>query len=710
MATRYRDLQRQSVLQTGLVDTSAVSTAQQLADTFKQFERTASQVGTVLRTRQGEQEGATAGASGDPQLRAGWRALTAYGRAYNNAAEVTYANKLQIDLDADMDRLEAESEADPLAFENKAKAHIGEVLKNVPQTMRPAVELAAQSRYNASFGRVSAQARAKAKSEATASWMEWAPSAIASSVKAMKDLTPEESDLEMARVVADNEARIAALLADNAITPEQAVKMGAAFISDFDEAVSGTAIAGFVDEVMAQARIDAEAGDDAMAELERRTDLDEGQKAEIRKQYREQRNLLEFERSRQYAAEATNLARRLASGEFGRGVLAEGRRLYKLAALSPEEWESINVQEVNNSEKKNGEFAKMEAVRAILNAGGKLDPADKDHREGLDKLFALATENAGMVVGDDRWRATALATTQSTNILPSQAESWARVNMISGDPETAIQAAEFMTRVQEATPRAYPWNDEDKLTIFSTLLTNNVAAGLAPERAYEMAAEAVDPSKTAVRQIREKEYDKAIRKNPNVDSLENALNRDVPFWRSDLRPTPEAQAEYESLVRQFYIESGDLKSARQAAGKQVAANWGETRVNGVREITKYPVEQLGLDPATIRQDLAETVKALGYEGDPATIRLVPVRATDRTRGLTWGLETVDEFGVKDVVRGTNNREIGYTLPSAEGFERMNQKILDELRAEAQAEREIVLERIGSFRESRKDRDLEMMRQ
>ena len=109
MPTRYRDLQGRSVLQTGLVDTSRVNVAQSLADTFKQFEKTATQVGTTLRAAQGEQAGAVAGAAGRPSLQTGWRALTAHGRAYNNAAEVTYANKLQIDLDASLDRIEAES-------------------------------------------------------------------------------------------------------------------------------------------------------------------------------------------------------------------------------------------------------------------------------------------------------------------------------------------------------------------------------------------------------------------------------------------------------------------------------------------------------------------------------------------------------------------------------------------------------------------------
>lgn len=182
MAERYRDLQRPSVLETGIVQSNAGEAAERLAQTFKQFEQNASAKLGLLRSQQGEQEGAAAGedaakkqknaigwnnrlvemgvltpeaaAKANEQvkaksvLREGLRSTTAYGRAYNNAALRSYVIKAEADAEETAARLEVDSGTDPERF----RATFGKVRDEMLKTAEPGMRAALGEVYNRRLG------------------------------------------------------------------------------------------------------------------------------------------------------------------------------------------------------------------------------------------------------------------------------------------------------------------------------------------------------------------------------------------------------------------------------------------------------------------------------------------------------------------------------------------------------------------------------
>lgn len=144
MATRYRDLQRPTILQTGLVDTSGVQKANDLARVFSDFSRRGESLVGDMRAQQGAQEGAAAGAAGRPEIRRGWQSLTRYGEAYNNAATRSYAIKLEADIEGDAARIETESANDPQRF----AAVLGAVRDEALKQALPGTEQIVQDQYN----------------------------------------------------------------------------------------------------------------------------------------------------------------------------------------------------------------------------------------------------------------------------------------------------------------------------------------------------------------------------------------------------------------------------------------------------------------------------------------------------------------------------------------------------------------------------------
>ena len=81
--------------------------------------------------------------------------------------------------------------------------------------------------------------------------------------------------------------------------------------------------------------------------------------------------------------------------------------------------------------------------------------------------------------------------------------------------------------------------------------------------------------------------------------------------------------------------TGDINTARTLAAKQVQTTWGISQANGAPELVKYPPERLGVSPDLIRSDVASSVKAAGYQGDPSQVHLTPNANTDASGGRIW---------------------------------------------------------------------------
>lgn len=157
-AQRYRDLARPSVVDTGISQGNAGSTADALARTFSNFQSDLNQAGGQLRSQQGEVEGEAAGASehfgehdtttdangkvthgglkvdpatGKPYkgFRNSLSAVTAYGQAYNNSATRSYAVKLDADTDEADARIREQSGSDPDKYKALMSASMQGLLK-----------------------------------------------------------------------------------------------------------------------------------------------------------------------------------------------------------------------------------------------------------------------------------------------------------------------------------------------------------------------------------------------------------------------------------------------------------------------------------------------------------------------------------------------------------------------------------------------------
>jgi hypothetical protein len=164
---RYEELVRPTLVDVGARSTPSGSeqAAESLANAFLSFSRTAGDLGAKLRAQAGAEAGQTAGAAGAPEFRKNFRALTAYGKAYNDAALRSYAIRSEIDLEENAARIEVEAGTDPGAFrsamEEVQKATIGEA----PEEARPLLADAFNQRMAAGLARIQSKLAIELKNE-----------------------------------------------------------------------------------------------------------------------------------------------------------------------------------------------------------------------------------------------------------------------------------------------------------------------------------------------------------------------------------------------------------------------------------------------------------------------------------------------------------------------------------------------------------------
>lgn len=699
--TRYRDLQAPTLIDVGArsASTGASQVANDLAGAFASFSRTASDVGAELSANLGAERGTREGLAGKPQVRKGFRATTAFGRAYNSAAEAGYSAKVQVDIDETIRRFEDEHEADPDGFDAKVAEYGRGLIAESPPELQDRVALVLKSRGAASAQRIRNQAVAKERMQIQADYITSMPSRVSNTIAMMETLDGPEADAALTESISDNEAQLAALVNDNVLSPMEAAKYAAEYRGAIDDGLGAMRISGVVESMVNAMKSSVVAGDRMLAALDS-TALSEGDKEEVRKAYKAARENLSFERSRTHVGESGELARSIAAEGHGPELEDENARLYDVGAISVDEYESNISSMTRNAKAGEQKGIDIEAVQIAMNGGTGLDPTIKEHRDAADVYLKSVVAANGITVGDERYQALVSEMVRKTNILPASADSWARVSVLSGKPDQVSLGAGFLGRVQEANPRAWNYADDPRIGAMVDQVNTFMRAGIVTEKAFEMAHKNVYERTDTERQILQDRYREEIKNDDNLSALQSDLDGDDDFdvsnWPTGAPPVlVPMQAEHDALVSQFYqLNNGDLEAARRMASASVRAIYGYTTVNGEPELMKYAPEKMHrVTSDVIRQNLEDVLRSVGYAGDPSKVRLVPGPETGRTQGREFRLEALDEYGVPDVVLTPNNEPALYEIPhTREAYDAARAAVTARKLAEATAEHERVQQR------------------
>lgn len=465
-------------------------------------------------------------------------------------------------------------------------------------------------------------------------------------------------------------------LADNQIGMAKAYldsvrhELKPAEIKQAETAIKGGEVKATADPIAAAYAASTSSGEAALAKLPQ-SGLDQEQQAKVVQQVEQQRSALTYQRAQQYDKQLTALHTALASGNLPADWRSQTDMLYSRGALNQEQHISMLDTGVRAEKKDTADDEAFSYANDAFQKGTPLDPKSKGDTGSVGVLFDRMTK--GQAPGSPSYVNTAESIAAKTGVVPASAVSFARANLVSGEPQAAAQSAEMLDRLQRINPRAYSYAVSDPETkAMAHTISVATQAGTDPVTAVTMARENAERSKSQQTML-DAQWNKQFPSGPGSQARRETMDdaaiqaglKDDPayrgpgaFFRADVPTPPTAMAaEFNDLTREYFNHTGgNLAQAHQLALNDLKSTWGVSEVNGQRELMKYAPERMvpGLTADEVKTDIAAS-------GHPAA-RIAESAETGPSGGKVWNLTAKDEFGAYDVVRDKNGLPMRYQLP------------------------------------------------
>lgn len=436
------------------------------------------------------------------------------------------------------------------------------------------------------------------------------------------------------------------------------------------------------------------AGSKALAAIDQDQSIPADMRDPIRNEVNKGVNEYRDQQRERNAPALAQLESNISTGNVGPHDRASAWSLYEHGAMSPTQLASAMAGISRAEQSMVDDGADLAAARDAYTKGSPLDPQNKDVKAGVTKLFTALT--TASPAGSPEYVNRAVDITSRVGVAPAPAISWARTNLVGGDPKSAAAAADLISRLENANPRAVPFALDPKTKATAAVINNAVAAGTDPAVAVEMGRRAAQMPESEL-----KAFDVRWKKAKLDQSQPGALRTlmqtaDPEFkggWFSSAPQIPtEMQAQFDQLTHSYYRDTGgDAQLARQLAARDVGNVWGVSRVNGAAQVMAYAPERMfpGLTPEVIHDDIHNLMPDV----DVSKVRLVEdPQLTARSGGAVWNLEVPDKNGLRHIVLDQDSNPRAYQLPVTK----------QDYHAVREQERQTKLERLRADQAARKD--------
>lgn len=665
MARRY---ERNTIYQPAGVDNTQAEGAASLRDTLLGFSRQASGIAQDRSASRGRAQGIADGSTGNvPKKRSNF---TASGRAYNDAAGAAYVARQQVDIEDTYAALEQELPDNSAEFEARSEGfRKGLINAQTDPELRLRLDVLTQARAGEGLRRVRGAQLSKQRDQQRADILAGLDSMVQAAARKVPQDTP--AAIEAQNVLQEQIGSTLKTAQDSGLfTASQIRELRSNYAETAQKGIVSGQVANYTSQIIAKYETDILAGDAALRQVQK-LDLDDATKVAIQSKVRERLNLLQSERGRQYVLERAELNQDIAGNTPSPTAERDAFNLYRRGALSDEQYNSTVGQiERARIEQAKGEADLTIGLQAYQNSTP-LDPSSGDAKRAMNQVFKQGV--AGVERGSAEYQNLAIEMARRTNVAPTDALSWARAIISSGDPQKAVEAAQFLGRLERTNPAAYRYIEEPKLKAYAGQLNAAIEAGtpadVAATLAYKNTYELTDAQQKAY-DLRYAETLKGPQKAAaaNFENLQSRLNSDDRYDQAFFAGAPDApigmQAEFNAGVQRYYpYTGGDVEQARELAWRDVKSKWAYSTVNGSPQLLPYAPEVMfpQIPVEVIQKDLKEAGSKIGLGVDNPL--LVPSSETAETGGRVWNIGRIDEFGSLDIELDSNNKPFRYELPT-----------------------------------------------
>lgn len=235
-----------------------------------------------------------------------------------------------------------------------------------------------------------------------------------------------------------------------------------------------------------------------------------------------------------------------------------------------------------------------------LTAGIPLDYKNKKDQKAVDAGLKSVLGDAPDF-NDPMVRQTATQFAMTYGIVPSQLDSYIRASQFSQDPEVVNAGVTSMQSLLKAHPQlADQFSSKD--LAFADSVVGYTDSGMNLEQAIDAAR------LTQTKTFKEKQdYVKATEFESNSDFIKKSASYandyaddKVSAWfefgeEINAQTMASVRSDYQRIFEYNLGRTGNVDGAKQATERDLNRKYGITYVNGKRELTAYPVEQMTLN-------------------------------------------------------------------------------------------------------------------
>lgn len=337
----------------------------------------------------------------------------------------------------------------------------------------------------------------------------------------------------------------------------------------------------------------------------------------------------------------------------------------------------------------------IEYVNQTLALGGTFDPKSPKQRDRKAinahyESVAASWKADGLDASDVLSRS--LGLTYKYGMVPDTLKSIIRGNVRHGSSEQRVLAASMLTRMSKQNPELLKEFDNEDIEL--GVLISQMADIFSDPTA---AIQAVNDSLTvaeSTKSAREDRYRSVVKDNPTSKWIEDKLN---PWWGGPPDIPPSMAEEIDQAAQLLYITHGNIDAAREAAYLKALRTWGETDINGEKQMMRFAPEKFYGVPGMsreentqwIKEQLMDTINKDSFGGvkyDKDKVFMIPHETARAAGGLpAYRVITIDSEGVPREARDNNQNVVLY-VPDFQSSKKYKQ-MQDEMEKQTKAAKE-----------------------
>lgn len=294
-------------------------------------------------------------------------------------------------------------------------------------------------------------------------------------------------------------------------------------------------------------------------------------------------------------------------------VMREISPLDEMNAYEFDKTRDYMEREIEAQNRKAKEAVQLAHVQSFLNGDNLIDPKSTAMKKAINSHFeqAIAPQLSNL---DDVEKANVISGyVEKVGLLPTSLQGQLRAITRNGNPEQQAFAADLISRIQEKSPMALDDMPEKDIS-YGLMMAQYLRYGMDTEEAIIRLEKQFDPLQRDVIDKRRGEFKefevnaedevKEVLKSPRFEFLPIGNLTELSEF-PDINT--QTQSDYENILRQEYVTTGDMEVAKKSAAQIFKRTYGVTKITGEPRVIKYPPEKYYSVPGISDEWMGEQV-------------------------------------------------------------------------------------------------------